>query len=138
MNIQQWINENIAPNVEAVGDYMQQGASGDIRLFDVSVFITTAQAGVIQRTTQAVYEIADGDFRFGKQIVKNYQDPIEEVSKESKIKQALQNIKAQDPNAKYLGMDSNADLQVVKLKVNDIPMAYTFLEDELIDLPMGA
>lgn len=131
MTIEQWIEENIKPNVLAVHKITPLAPSGQVKQYDVSVLITTETGTNI--VSQPVNEL-DGKFYFGNRIIKNYEVPETIESKEVKIKQALTAIKAADPNASYVGIDTSNDLTVVKLKVGGVIKGYSLLDGELIEL----
>ena len=71
MTLETWINENIAPNVLAVGKVSKVADENGTITYDVGVFVTTGE-NTVKRQTQPVYEIA-GAFHFGSNIIKNWE-----------------------------------------------------------------
>lgn len=134
MSIEQWIEENVKPNVKSVGVPTLVSDKDGAKTYDLSVFVTTGPK-TVNRQTQSIYEIG-GEFFFGRNEVKNWAGP--ELVKPSKIKESFTAIKAQDPNAGYIGMDESKEISVVKLRVSGQDMAYSLIDGELLALPVVA
>lgn len=133
MTLEEWIDINIKPNVLSVGNIQSYPSEGDTTLYDVGVFITTS-ATTVNRSTQPVYKIGN-EFYFGRNVIKNWEAPVVVApTKEEKLQAALGQIKAADPNAKYVGIDTSSELTVVKMEVGGVVKGFSFIGDTLNEL----
>ena len=77
MNIQEWVEANVAPNVVSVGNIEQVGGvENGVKTYDVGVFVIIDANDVVNRVTQPVFEFPDGTFTFARGIVKDYEPPV--------------------------------------------------------------
>jgi hypothetical protein len=94
MTIQEWLDINVKPNVVKIGDIKEAGAENGAKTYDVGVYVTANASGLVNRVTQPVYEF-DGEFSFGRVVVKNYEVPESVISKEADLLSKFQEIETE-------------------------------------------